>query len=191
VSTQPKPRLTPEEYLAIERMAEFRSEYYNGEMFATSGASMAHGRLSVRLVAALFPQIRGRRCQLYSNDMRIRVAQTGLYTYPDLVGVCGEEIYASDEFDVLLNPNLIVEVLSPSTEAYDRGRKFEHYRMIESLSQYLLVAQDRVHLDLYTNAGDGWKLQSYDSLTDQVALQSIGCMLAVSHVYDGVDLGGA
>jgi Uma2 family endonuclease len=190
VSTQPKPRLTPEEYLAIERAAEFRSEYYDGEMFAMAGTSERHSMITGALYASLRGQMRGKHCRAYSSEMRVRVGNGRLYTYPDISAVCGERKFADNEFDVLLNPNFIAEVLSPSTEAYDRGRKFEQYRTIESLSQYLLIAQDRVHLDLYTKSTDGWNLKSYDSLTDQVELQSIGCTVAIADLYEEIDLAG-
>ncbi len=126
VSTDPKTSLTPEQYLEIERKAEFKSEYFNGEMFAMAGAKEAHTLLAMNVGFALHPQLRGRPCRIYSNDMRVRVSSTGLYTYPDVIEVCGERHFLDDQRDTLLNPNLIVEVLSPTTEAYDRGRKFEY-----------------------------------------------------------------
>jgi Uma2 family endonuclease len=188
VSTQPKPRLTPEEYLAIERAAEFRSEYYDGEMFAMAGTSTSHDLIAGNLYMSLRAQVRGRKCRIYTGEIRVRVGKG--YTYPDISGVCGDERLGDSQFDILLNPNFLAEVLSPSTEAYDRGRKFEQYRTIESLSQYLLIAQDRVHLDLYTKSTDGWNLKSYDSLTDQVQLESIGCTVNIADLYEDIDLAG-
>src|SRR5258705_5268741 len=128
MSTRPNTFLTPEQYLEIERKAEFKSEYFGGEMFAMSSASRDHNVLSVNLIAILHPQLRKRGCDLFTNDMRVRVSHTGLYTYPDIIAVCGQPPVIDDSVDTLVNPTFLAEVLSPSTEAYDRGRKFEHYR---------------------------------------------------------------
>ena len=188
----PKTLLTPEQYVAIEREAEYKSEYYQGEMFAMAGAGEAHNELVGNLVAGLHQQLRSRPCRVYSNDMRVLVRATGLYTYPDVVVVCGERQFVDERRDILLNPSLLVEVLSPSTEAFDRGRKFEHYRSIESFGEYLLVASDRVHTDLYTRGPDGrWLLTSADRLEDSLDLQSIGCRLALAELYEKVDLPGS
>ena len=192
MSTQPKTFLTPEQYLEIERAAEYKSDYCDGEMFAMAGAGEAHNVLVGNLVADLHQQLRSRPCRVYSNDMRVRVHATGLYTYPDVVVVCGERRFLDDRRDTLLNPSLLIEVLSPSTEAYDRGRKFEHYRSIESLGEYLLVASDRVHADLYTRQPDGrWLLTSADRLEDSLDLESVGCRLALADLYEKVDLPGS
>jgi Uma2 family endonuclease len=191
VSTQPKTFLTPEEYLEIEREAEYKSEYFQGEMFAMAGAGQAHNLLVANLVAGLHHQLRSRPCQLYPSDMRVRVPATGLYIYPDVVVVCGEPQFLDEQRDTLLNPSLLVEVLSPSTEAYDRGRKFEHYRSIESFGEYLLVASDRVHADLYTRQPDGrWMLTSAGRLEDSLDLESVGYRLALVDLYERVDLPG-
>jgi len=191
VSTQPKTFLTPEQYLEAEREAEYKSEYYQGEMFAMAGAGEAHNQLVTNLVIGLGSQLRSRPCRVYSNDMRVRVSATGLYTYPDVVVVCGERRFLDERRDTLLNPSLLVEVLSPSTEAYDRGKKFEHYRSIESLREYLLVASDRVHADLYTRQPDGrWLLTSADRLEDSLDLQSVGCRIALLDLYEKTDLPG-
>ncbi len=120
--------------------------------------------------------------------MRVRVAPSGLYPYPDLVAVCGEPRFLDNQRDTLLNPLLLVEVLSPSTEAYDRGLKFEQYRFIESLSEYVLVASDRIHVDLYASQADGrWLLSSVGHLGDTLELQSVGCRIALSDLYDKVE----
>ena len=191
MSTLPKTFLTPEQYLKAEREAEYKSEYYQGEMFAMAGAGEAHNQLVTNLVIGLGSQLRSRPCRVYSNDMRVRVSATGLYTYPDVVVVCGERRYLDDRRDTLLNPSLLVEVLSPSTED-DRGRKFESYRSIESLSEYLLVASDRVHVDLYTRQPDGrWLLTSASRLEDSLDLQSAGFRLALAELYEKVDLPGS
>jgi Uma2 family endonuclease len=189
VSTQPGTFLTPEQYLEIERAAERKSEYYNGEMFAMAGAKEAHNLLVANLVADLHQQLRSRPCRVYPSDMRVRVSATGLYTYPDVIAVCGDRRFLDGQKDTLLNPGLLVEVLSPSTEAYDRGRKFEQYKSIESLREYLLVASDRMHADLYARQADGrWLLTSADSPEDSLTLESVGAQLNLADLYEKADL---
>ena len=190
--TQPKTYLTPEQYLEIERKAEFKSEYYQGEMFPMAGAKWAHNLLVGNLVRELGQQLRSRPCAVCPSDMRVRVNTSGLYTYPDVVVVCGKPEFPDDQLDTLLNPNLLVEVLSPSTEAYDRGRKFELYRTIESLGEYLLVSSDRVQVDLYTRQPDGrWLLTSASGVEASLDLQSVGCRIGLSDLYEKVDLSPA
>jgi Uma2 family endonuclease len=189
VSTQPKTFITPEQYLEIERAAEFKSEYYQGEMFAMAGAVRGHNLIVMNAAGLIWGQLRKRPCEAYSNDMRILIPATGLYTYPDLVALCGERKFQDARQDTLLNPNLIIEVLSPTTEAYDRGRKFDHYRSIESLNEYLLISCDRIHTDLFTKQPDGrWLLTSADKLEDSVDLPSIGCRLNLADLYEKVEL---
>jgi Uma2 family endonuclease len=188
VSTQPNSFLTPEEYLEIERRAGYKSEYLNGEMFAKSGANQAHNLVVINLVAALHRQFRSRPCQVYLVDMRVHVLATGACIYPDVIAVCDESRFLDDEQDTLLNPGLIVEVLPPSTEAYDRGRKFDQYKSSESLREYLLVASDRVHADLYTRQADGrWLLTSADRLEDSLTLESVGAQLTLADLYEKVE----
>jgi Uma2 family endonuclease len=188
VSTQPKTFLTPEQYLEIERKAEYKSEYYRGEMFAMAGASLAHNTLVANLIGELHGKLRAGPCRVLPSDMRVRVSATELYTYPDVVAVCGEPRLLGNQMDTLLNPSLLVEVLSPSTEAYDRGRKFEHYQSIESLGEYLMISSDRIHAVLYTRQPDGrWLLTSATRLEDSLDLQSVGCSLALAGLYEKVD----
>ncbi len=188
MSTLPKPFLTPEDYLKIERAAEYKSEYYAGEMFAMSGARRAHNLMAANILAGIHPQLRRRSCEVYPSDMRVLVSATGLYTYPDVVVVCGEPQFADGVMDTLVNPTLLVEVLSPSTEAYDRGRKFEQYRKIESLRQYLLVASDRVSVELYTRQASGqWLLSSAAEPDEVVELESVECRLRVGDIYEKVE----
>ncbi|MGA3241732.1 MAG: Uma2 family endonuclease [Bryobacteraceae bacterium] len=188
MSTQAKVFLTPEQYLEIERQAERKSEYWQGEMFAMSGAAESHNLLVMNIAAQIHSQLRTRDCRIYSNDMRVRVSATGLYTYPDIVVVCGVPQFLDGRRDTLLNPTLIIEVLSPSTEAYDRGRKFEHYQSIESLKQYLLVASERVHADLFTRQPGGqWLLTSAGSIEDTLDLESVGCRITLRDSYERVE----
>ncbi len=189
MSTQPKTFLTPEQYLEIERKAEYKSEYFQGEMFAMAGASEEHVVATANVVTILNTQFRGRGCRVYTSDMRVYIPASGSYTYPDVTAVCGERKFQDARTpDVLLNPVLIVEVLSPSTEAYDRGRKFEQYQSIGSLRQYVLIASDRVHIDLYTRQSENvWTFLSAGRLEDTLDLDSIGCRLPLSDVYNNVD----
>jgi len=192
MSTQPKSPLTPEQYLEIERKAEYKSEYLAGEMFAMSGASREHNVLVWTLASILFEQLHDRQCELYPGDMRVLVAPTGLYTYPNIVGVCGIPRFRDGHADTLINPTFLAEILSPSTEAYDRGRKFEHYRQIESLQEYLLVAQDRMHADLFLRRSDSnWILAQADRPDDALRLRSLGCELPMARLYQKIDFPSA
>ena len=189
MASQPRTFLTPEQYLAIERAAEYKSEYYAGEMFAMSGAREAHNLITGSLHAELRRQLRQRVCRVYMSDMRVRVNASGLYAYPDATALCGTPQFLDDVRDTLLNPDLIVEVLSPSTEAYDRGRKFEHYRTIESLREYLLISTERVSAELFVRQADGrWLLSAATNMEDVLDLQSVGCGIALADLYEDVDL---
>jgi Uma2 family endonuclease len=179
--------ITPEQYLAQERLAEIKSEYLSGEVFAMSGASERHNLVAGNAFAALHGQRRGRPCRVYASDMRVKVAATGLYTYPDVSVVCGKVEFEDEQRDTLLNPQVIIEVLSKSTAAYDRGEKFEQYRKIPSLAEYLLIAQERPLIEHYTRQPDGrWLLSEANDLQDAIELSSIGCRLALADVYEDV-----
>ena len=146
-NTVRKPHLlTPEAYLTLEESAPEKNEYVDGEIFAMTCASEPHNLIVVNTVRELGNQLKKRPCKVYASDMRVKVSPTGLFTYPDVVVVCGQAQFDDSHRDTLLNPTLIVEVLSESTEAYDRGRKFEHYRKLESLAEYVLIAQHRLHV---------------------------------------------
>jgi Uma2 family endonuclease len=175
----------PEEYLAIERRAESRSEFYSGEMFALAGASRRHNMVVTNLVIALGTQLRDSPCNVYSNNMRVRATNTGLFTYPDVMVTCGEEEFADDEQDTLLNPLVNFEVLSDSTEAYDRGKKFEHYQSIGSLSTYVLVTQHAPRVECYVRQ-EGGRARVYTETRETDALfgiEAIGCELKLEDVY--------
>jgi Uma2 family endonuclease len=183
----PKRRYTPEEYLVLERAAEYKSEYFAGEIFAMAGTSREHSLIVVNLSRELSAQLRGRPCETYANEMRVKVETSGLYTYPDVVVICGEPHFQDDEVDTLLNPTLIIEVLSPSSEAYDRGKKFGHYRRLDSLQEYVLIAQDQPRIERYLRQQDQqWVLTETSGLTETVQLASIECRLALAEVYDRV-----
>lgn len=182
------PTLTPAEYLAFERQqTDLRHEYLNGQITAMGGASREHNLIVGNVFASLHTQLRGRGYEVYSNDMRIHIPATGLYTYPDIAALCGEPMFEGDQFDTLLNPSVIIEVLSASTEAYDRGAKFAHYRSVESLQAYVLIAQDRPHIELFERGTDGrWVLSEAKGLTGRLELESLGCVLDLSEVYERI-----
>lgn len=190
MSTQPKNYLTPEQYLEIERKAEYKSEYYNGEMFAMAGAGLTHNRLAIATIGELRPQLRRGPCEVFGSDMRVAITSTGLYCYPDASVCCGGPQLLDGHKDTLLNPTLIVEVLSPSTEAYDRGRKFGHYRAIESFREYLMVSSELIGAELFARQSDGrWTLMmEANRLEDTIELESVGCRLKLADLYEKVEL---
>src|SRR5918911_1420325 len=178
---------TAREYLALERESDARHEYLDGQVYAMAGESLAHSQVCVNLLGELRAQLRGRDCQALSPNMKVQSGDAGLYAYPDATVVCGEPVFSDERGDVLTNPDVIVEVLSPSTEAYDRGEKFFRYRQLETLSDYLLVAQDRPRVEHYTRQPDGlWLLSTVVDLTSEVHVASVGCKLRLSELYDRV-----
>ena len=192
MSLRPKPYLSPEDYLALERSAEFKSEYFDGEIFAMAGASESHNLIVINTIRELSIQLKKRPCKVYANDMRVRVSPTGLFTYPDVMVVCGQAQFDDSHLDTLLNPTLIVEVLSDSTEAYDRGRKFEHYRKLESLAEYVLITQHRPHVESYRRQPDQrWVFAESDGLDSRLPLDAIDCELVLAEIYDKVEFPGA
>jgi Uma2 family endonuclease len=189
MSTQPKPWISPEEYLAMERESEEKHEYFNGEVFAMGGASPNHGLIVTNVVAELRTQLKKRPCTVYPADLRVKVSPTGLYTYPDVVVVCGDPQFVGKSEDTLTNPTLIVEVLSETTKDYDRGGKFEHYRSLPSFMEYVLIAQDRTHIEHFVRQPDNrWMFSETNRMEDTVELASIGCTLSLMEVYDKVRL---
>jgi Uma2 family endonuclease len=189
---QSKPRITPAEYLALERAAETKSEYFNGEMFAMAGASYAHNLITGNVITALHAQLRGRDCTVSASDLRVKVPATGLYTYPDVVVVCDTPRLEDEHMDTLLNPKVIIEVLSESTADYDRGRKFEHYRTIDSFVEYVLIAQDKAHVEHFLRQSPTqWLFSETNRIEDTIALTSIDCQLSLADVYAKVDLHSA
>ena len=189
MNPQPQPRLTPQDYLAWERRQETRHEFFDGEIFAMTGASREHNLVCLNIAASLHTQLRGKPCEVYNNDMRVKVSETGMYTYPDIVAACAEPQFEDAEVDTLLNPVLIIEVLSDSTEQYDRGAKFRHYRTLPSLQDYLLVAQTECRVEHYAReAGSRWLLTEYGDLDDTIDLASVGCRLHLREMYERVPL---
>ena len=175
--------LTPEEYLTFERKANIKHEYRKGHIVAMSGASFAHNFITLDTATRLNIQLFGSKCQVAASDMRIKVTQTNSYFYPDIVVFCGEPISEDEDFDTLLNPTVIIEVLSPSTETYDRGEKFENYKQLASLQEYLLVAQDQIKVEHFSRHNSEWDLTEYCNVADVVLLSSIDCELRLREVY--------
>ena len=188
MSAVPKKLLTPAEYLALERQAEFRSEYYRGEMFAMAGATYEHSVVKDNLARELGNQLKDGPCQVLTSDMRVKVDRTGLYTYPDIVVLCGEPQFEDNVFDILLNPRAIVEVLSGSSEQYDRGKKFAHFRQIPSLQEYVLVAQDQPLLERYVRQPDGsWLMTAFDNMQQTFEFASLLARIPLSEIYRRVE----
>ena len=176
--------LTPEAYLELERKATTKNEYMNGETLAMAGASFAHNFITFDTAIHLNNQLMDTECQIVSTgDLRVKVVQTASYFYPDIVVVCGEPRAEDNVFDTLLNPTLIVEVLSTSTEMYDKNEKFTHYRQIDALQEYILISQDRVQVLRYRRHEPEWTTTEFRTLADVVPLLSIQCELPLQHVY--------
>jgi Uma2 family endonuclease len=182
------PRFSAEQYLALERNAESKSEFCNGFIIAMAGGSREHNVIAGNLHGEIRSQLKGRPCDVYISDMRVRVNLTGLFTYPDVIALCGEARFVDDKADTLINPTLIVEVLSTSTESYDRGDKFMNHRQLESLQEYVLVAQDKVLVERFTRHGEQWLLTEFRSVDDTLRLDSIDCAVPLREIYARIEL---
>ena len=188
MSIKLKSEMTREQYLAFERRSPKRHEYVDGELFAMTGASEPHILIVGNFGGELRLQFKSRRCRVYTNDMRVRIAGKDRYNYPDIVAVCDPPILEDQELDTLVNPSLIVEVLSPSTEAYDRGAKFEDYRAIETLKEYVLVDQTKPLVEQFRRQSDGqWLFTSASGLEAFIDLPSVGCRISLAEIYDKVE----
>ena len=183
-------RFTAEQYLALERKADFKSEYDGGFITAMAGGSPEHNTIAVNLSREISLQFKNRPCRAFMADVRLCVSPTGLYTYPDVMAVCGKPRFHDDDANTLLNPTMIVEVLSSTTESYDRGRKFGHYQRLDSLQEYVLVAQDEIRVERFTRRGDDWVLSVFTSLDDTLRLASIDCEVPLREIYDKVEFSG-
>lgn len=186
----PKKKLTEAEYLARERDAEFKSEFYAGEMFAMAGASRQHNDIKENLSVEIGGRLKGGPCRTYSADMRVKVKRTGLYTYPDFLIVCGPpEFEVVQGTDTLLNPQVVFEILSESTERYDRGTKFQHFQKLPSVREYVLVSQDRVRVERFVRQPDEtWVLTTFDDPGGEFALATVPVRVPVADIYRGVEL---
>lgn len=182
------PKTPPQDYLAEERKAEFKSEYIDGDVVAMTGASRQHNLIAGNIFASLHSQLRSRPCEIYMGDMRVAVDEAEFYTYPDIVVACEDPQFLDGELDTLLNPTLLIEVLSPSTASYDRGEKFSRYRQLSSLQEYLIVAQSTPALEHYRKQSEReWILIDITDPEALVELPSIQCQLAMRDIYEKVN----
>ncbi|ALW84495.1 hypothetical protein AUC43_04985 [Hymenobacter sedentarius] len=188
--TEPTASISPAEYLRLEREAEQKHEYFDGEIRAMAGAGYVHNLICANLTGELYSQLRGKSCTVVGSDQRLQILSGSAYVYPDLTVVCGPPAFNEEKtFDTLLNPTLLVEVLSPSTANNDRGEKFMFYRQIPSLQQYLILASQSIHAELYTRDELGrWVLTETRDLSAVLDLSSIGCQVPLTEVYAGVGL---
>jgi Uma2 family endonuclease len=188
MASQPNILLTAEEYLAIEEKADYKSEYFDGEMFAMSGVSVTHDTIVYNLLLMLGNQLKGGPCRAHTSDMRVAVSPSSAYVYPDISIACKDAKYIRRGTDSLVNPVAIIEVLSPTTEPYDRGRKFKRYKGIASLKEYVLVSQDEVLVERFVrqDTGGDWLYSSVNSLDDSLVLAAVPATLKLRDVYDGV-----
>lgn len=186
VTSAHRVRYSYAQYLALEEASNVKHEYLDEQIYGMAGGTPKHAALAAAVVGLLFPALRERGCRAHSADLRVRVRATGLATYPDVTIVCGPREHDPDDEDAVNNPTVLVEVLSPSTEEYDRGEKFEHYKRIESLREYVLVAQDRREVEVWTRGADGgWGQQRFAD-GDVISFESVGGRLDVAALYDAV-----
>ena len=186
MASQIIPYITPEEYLKAERRAEFKSEYYDGQVFARAGGHPRHHRIATNVTGRLFAALEGGPCQVFNSDMRVHIPATGLCTYPDASVVCGEPVFF--QTDNLVNPIVIFEVLSQSTERHDRTTKFFHYQSIPSLKEYLMVSQQSHSITHCTRLGDEeWRIETFGEERDSIRLPTIGVELQFAQIYAGAD----
>ena len=187
MSALPKRRFTPEEYLALEVKAEYKSQYIDGEIYAMAGTQPAHNDIVWNIAGELRNQFRGRPCKAAVADQRVRVEAGALYSYPDVAAWCGEARFDGVNPPCLLNPQVIFEVLSPSTEAFDRGEKFARYRLLESLTDYVLVSSERMRVEHFVRqTGGDWILHPCDQPADRLILAGVAAELPLAEIYDKV-----
>ncbi len=188
MSAVPIPKYSPAEYLALEENCDYRSQYYYGEIFAMAGASRRHNVIAMNISARLHAALRERGCEIYQTDMRVKVS-SDLYTYPEVVIVCGEPQIERLHGENLLNPLILIEVMSPSTEKFDRGDKSRLYRLMPSVKEYLLVSQEKTHVEHFIRQENGdWLLKESSEMTDIVNFPSIDCSLSIAEIYERIDL---
>ncbi len=179
--------ISPTDYLARERTADSKSEYFQGEVFAMAGGSANHSLIAANFIGEARQALKAKPCDVYSSDLRVKIQASGLYTYPDATIVCGELQFEDDAGDTLLNPTLVVEVLSDSTEQYDRGRKSNHYRQISSLREIVLISQETTHVECFVRQkADGWLMTEQKLPTGSVTLQSLSISLDMTEIYRNV-----
>ncbi|MDQ6904594.1 MAG: Uma2 family endonuclease [Bacteroidota bacterium] len=185
-----KERISIEEYLEMENASNEKHEYYEGEIFAMSGAKVPHISISKNLSGTLFGKLKGKKCQPYGSDIRIHIQSNTLFTYPDIAIICGEVITLNDDDYNVLNPSVIIEVLSKSTKNYDRGEKFKLYRDIPTLREYILVDSESIYIEVFRlNEINHWELEEYNSIDDQLHIKTIDEKILLLEIYDGVNVG--
>src|SRR5258708_3791120 len=188
MSAIPKTKLTPAEFLARERAADFKSEYYRGETFAMAGASRYHNKVKENLIGELYTRLKSGPCQTFSSDQRVHVPPTGFYTNPDIVIICERREYAPADEDTLVNPDAVIEVLSPSTENYDRGAKFRQYQQLPSVKEYILVSQDEPLVERYVRGSNGdWAYTAIPGLGGELAFTTTPGRIPLADIYNGVE----
>jgi Uma2 family endonuclease len=188
MASHPVPRMTEEEYLRLDRAATYKSEFVDGEMFAMSGGTLWHSQIAANWIAHLVYKLRGGQCSVFNSDARVRIAASGSYVYPDVSVVRGDPIKSKDD-DILISPTVVIEVLSPSTADYDRGKKFQLYREIPSLREYLLTHSDSLLVEhLARQADNSWIFREYKGLEHSLRLESIGCEIGMADIYERIFL---
>ena len=191
MSAQPNMQVTVAEYLKFDHQSDQKYEYYDGQIYLMAGATPRHNLISASVNFTLYAQLRGKGCFIYSGDMHVKVEKTGLYTYPDMTIVCGQPQYEDTKPPTLLNPTVIIEILSPSTERDDRGKKFQHYRNLDSLQEYILISQSGYRIEKFTKQTDKvWLFREVIGRYEKLFLSSLNCQLALSEVYDQVSFDG-
>lgn len=185
---QPKPRITVQDYFSRDRQSDTKLEYYTGVIVAQAGATARHNLIVANLIGHLYPQVRRDGCRIFPSDMRVQALDQSVYTYPDITVVCGTPQYADPNEMTLINPTIIIEILSPATEARDRTEKFVYYRSIDTLQEYILIAQNTPYVQRYTRQTPHfWYVHLTDDLADEITLEAMSCTLAMRAIYDGMD----
>lgn len=188
MASVPVSRLTEEQYLEIERAAQFKSEFYRGEMFAMAGGTLDHGELQAQVIFECRNRFAGRDCRAFGSDVRVRAGTSGLYTYPDISIVCGRPVCVDNHKDTITNPVVIIEVLSPTTEAYDRGKKFQLYQTIQSFIEYILISQTEMRIERFTRGeNDTWTLRSYAGKDAELRIDAIDISIPLEAIYRRVE----
>ena len=184
-----KQKFSIEDYLETENTSIEKHEYYKGEIFAMSGAKMPHNAISKNLSGSLYVKLRGKKCQPYGSDVRIHIESNTLFTYPDISIICGDAVTRNNDDYNVLNPTVIIEILSPSTKNYDRGEKFKLYRDIPTLKEYILVDSESIHIEVFRlNENNHWELEEYNSIENLLHIKAINENILISEIYEGVKL---
>ena len=189
MSAIPKHKWTVAEYLAAEQTSEVRHEFFNGEIFAMAGASPEHNTVKENCIGEMFFRLKNTPCRSFSTDQRVKIPATGLYTYPDILIVCGRAEFDAEDPHSLINPQVIFEILSPSTESYDRGTKFHHFQKLPSVKEYVLISQDKMQVERFVRQpNDSWLLTTFDDVNGEFALTTVPVTVLLADLYRGVEI---